>query len=194
MHTVLRAAPLAVACIGIDQLAKLLIRTDLPVCRQQPIVDCARLRIGPLTLVNALAAPPLSWSRPNSPPWIGVHSTSSGYILVRDPVAAVGLALLGCMLIVIYAMWVRRASWAVALGVGLQAGGALSNLLDRLLHTGVTDYVNVSPTLTFNLADVFLFVGMVLAMAGIAAGLLRSPSDFGPEGRQATHQRPGQAA
>src|SRR5262249_24581285 len=143
--------------------------------------------------VNALAAPPLSWSRPSSPPWIGVHSTSSGYILVRDPVAAVGLALLGCVLIMVYATWVRRASWAVALGVRLQAGGALSNLLDRLLHTGVTDYLNVSPSLTFNLADVFLFVGMVLAMAGIAAGLLRSPCDFGPERRQATHRRPGQA-
>lgn len=62
------------------------------------------------------------------------------------------------------------------MGSDCRPGGALSNLVDHLLYAGVTDYINVSPTLTFNLADVFLFAGMVLAVAGIAVGLIRSPS------------------
>jgi lipoprotein signal peptidase len=172
----MRAGLLAAACIAIDQLAKLVIRSSLPTCREQPIVDCTRLHAGPFALANVLAAPPLSWSMPTSPPWIRLQNTGAGYVLVRDPTVAVGLALLGCGLIVVYAAWVRRSSWAVMLGVGLQAGGALSNLVDRFLNTGVTDYINVSPTLTFNLADIFLFAGMVLAMAGIAADLIKSPS------------------
>jgi lipoprotein signal peptidase len=170
------AGAVTATCIAIDQLGKVLIRSSLPVCREQPIVDCARLHVGPLTMANVLAAPPLSWSIPTSPPWIRVQSTGAGYVLVRDPTIAVSLALLGCVLIVVYAAWVRSTSRAVTVGVGLQAGGALSNLVDRIMYAGVTDYINVTPTLTFNLADVFLFTGMVLSVAGIAVGLIRSPS------------------
>jgi len=47
----------------------------------------------------------------------------------------------------------------------------LSNVLDRLLVGGVTDYVNLTPRFTFNLADLMLLVGMVLAIASIARGL-----------------------
>jgi len=186
MRLVVRAVPLAAACIAIDQLTKLLVRSILPVCREQPIVDCARLHIGPLSLANVLAAPPLSWSRPTSPPWIRVQNTGAGYVLVRDPTVAVGLALLGCVLIVVYAASLRRSSGLVAFGVGLQAGGALSNLLDRLLRGAATDYINVTPTLTFNLADVFLFIGMVLAIAGLAAGLVGSRAGGEPAARGRT--------
>jgi lipoprotein signal peptidase len=44
-------------------------------------------------------------------------------------------------------------------------------VLDRLLAGGVTDYVNLTPTFTFNLADLMLLVGMVLAIASIARRL-----------------------
>jgi lipoprotein signal peptidase len=168
------AAPLAAICIAVDQLAKLLVKTQLPVCRPTPIVHCAGPRIGPLRLANVPAIPPVSWTMPTSPPWIRVQSTGAGYVLVRDPIVAVSLALLGCVLIVVYAAWLRHGSRVALFGVGLQAGGALSNLLDRLLAGRVTDYINLTPTLTFNLADAFLLVGMVLATAGIAAGLLSS--------------------
>ena len=175
MRLALRAGPVAALFIAIDQLAKALIRTSLPPCREQPIVGCARLHAGPLTLANVVARPPPSWSMPTSPPWIRLQDTGTGYVLVRDPAVALGLALLGCALIVVYAMWTRHSSWVMALGVGLQAGGALSNLVDRLRNGAATDYINVTPTLTFNLADLFLFVGMVLAVAGIVAGLAQSP-------------------
>jgi lipoprotein signal peptidase len=174
------AAPLAIVCVAVDQAVKFLVERDLPVCRQTPIVDCTLRHLGPLTVANVPAVPPVSWSIPTSPPWIRVQNTGAGFVLVREPTVALGLALLGCLLLVTYAVWLGQTSWIASLGVGLQAGGALSNLLDRVLAGHVTDYVNLTPTLTFNLADVFLLLGTVLATAGIAVALIRSvPGEAG---------------
>jgi lipoprotein signal peptidase len=148
----LYAAPTAVVFLAVDQTAKLLVRTGLPICHQYPIVSCVPARIGPIPLVR-------------------MQNSGTGYLALRDPALAAGLGLLGCLLIVAYAAWLRRVTWMAVLGVGLQLAGALSNLLDRVVAGEVTDYINVSPTFTFNLADLFLLVGMVLAVAGIARAL-----------------------
>ena len=148
----LYAAPTAVVVLAVDQVAELLVRTALPICHQYPIVSCVREHLGPIPLVR-------------------MQNSGTGYLAFRDPTLAAGLGLLGCLLVIVYAAWLRRVTWVAALGVGLQLGGALGNLLDRLLAGEVTDYVNVSPTFTFNLADLFLLVGMVLAVAGIARAL-----------------------
>lgn len=157
-----RAMPVAAVCVLADQAAKLLVRASLPPCGQFPILDCAHLRLGPLTLVR-------------------VRNTGTGYLFLRSPTLAVGLALAGCLLILVYAAWLRRATWVAALGVGLQAGGALSNLLDRFITGGANDYLNLTPTFTFNLADVFLLLGMTLAMAAIVRALV-NPAVRAPRG------------
>jgi lipoprotein signal peptidase len=148
----LLAAVVAAGSLAADQLAKILVRTRVPSCREFPIVDCARLHLGPITLVS-------------------VQNSGTGYLRLRDPALATSLALLGCLLVLFYAVWLRRMTWVVAVGVGLQAGGALSNLLDRLLAGGVHDYVNLTSTFTFNLADIFLLLGTVLAVVSIARGV-----------------------
>ncbi len=150
------------ACLAADQLAKLSVRTSLPVCNEFPIVDCARMRLGPITLIR-------------------VQNSGTGYLFLRSPVVAISLGIVGCLLVVAYAAWLRRVSWVAVAGVGLQAAGALSNVLDRLLVGGVTDYVNLTPRFTFNLADLMLLVGMVLAVASIARGL-RTSGGAQPEG------------
>jgi lipoprotein signal peptidase len=147
----------AVVCLAADQLAKLYVRATVPACHQFPIVDCARTRLGPIMLVS-------------------VQNRGTGYLSLRNPVVALVLGLSGCLLVLVYAAWLRRLTWVAVAGVGLQAGGALSNVLDRLVAGGVTDYVNVTPTFTFNLADLSLLVGMVLAIAGIARRLGGSAS------------------
>jgi len=152
----LYAAPVAFVCLTADQLAKLYVRASLPVCDQFPIVDCARMRLGPITLIR-------------------VQNRGTGYLFLRNPIAALVLGLLGCALVLVYAAWLGRLSWVAVLGVGLQAGGALSNVLDRLLVGAANDYVNVTPTFTFNLADLLLLVGMVLAVSGIARRLVGDP-------------------
>lgn len=148
----LYAMPVALTCLAADQLVKLWVRVSLPACSEFPIVDCARMRLGPITLVS-------------------VQNSGTGYLFLRSPVVAVGLGLVGCLLVVTYAAWLRRVTRVAVAGVGLQAAGALSNLLDRLLAGGVTDYVNVTPRFTFNLADLMLLTGMVLAVASIARGM-----------------------
>lgn len=41
-------------------------------------------------------------------------------------------------------------------------GGAFSNLLDRLWHGAILDFIKISYFSTFNLADVFIFGGVII--------------------------------
>ncbi len=53
-------------------------------------------------------------------------------------------------------------SFILRLALGLQLGGALGNLLDRLNQGYVTDFLDVGPWPIFNVADSGISVGMVL--------------------------------
>jgi signal peptidase II len=58
----------------------------------------------------------------------------------------------------------------VSAGGGLLVGGSVGNLVDRLMHDGVTDYLDPAHWPAFNLAD----VGIVVGAALIVLGLLQS--------------------
>ncbi len=65
-------------------------------------------------------------------------------------------------------VWVRREphSLVVQLAAGLLIGGALGNVIDRLVYGAVADFLNMSvPGIenpySFNVADVAIFVGAV---------------------------------
>lgn len=63
--------------------------------------------------------------------------------------------------------WLTRASGAgERMAVAAVLGGAAANLLDRLMHGSVTDWAQLRwyPA-TFNLADVCIRVGLVVAVA-----------------------------
>ena len=87
----------------------------------------------------------------------------AGYEPLLAAVALAGVVLLG--------LWAARASSvAERSGAALAAAGAAGNLLDRLarapsvLHGGVVDWLHVSfYAPTFNLADVWLRGGLLLA-------------------------------
>ena len=53
-------------------------------------------------------------------------------------------------------------SFILRLALGLQLGGALGNLMDRLQLGYVTDFLDVGPWPIFNVADSAISVGMVL--------------------------------
>ena len=57
------------------------------------------------------------------------------------------------------------------LSLGLQLGGALGNLVDRIRLGAVTDFIDVGPWPIFNVADASIVVGIVLLLF-----LLLSPS------------------
>lgn len=65
----------------------------------------------------------------------------------------------------------RPLAW---LAVGLLAGGALGNLIDRLTRDGVVDFIDFPAWPSFNVADIAITLGAatlaLLALAGPAAG------------------------
>jgi signal peptidase II len=77
----------------------------------------------------------------------------------------IGLALVICAAVY---FWSRRhdmSVWAFA-AAGLLIGGALANVLDRLVYGYVLDFLNMSccgidNPFVFNLADVFIFLGAI---------------------------------
>ena len=81
------------------------------------------------------------------------------------------LAIVSLVIVVVVGWWaVRASSWGQRMGAALAAAGGVGNLVDRVvrppsvLHGGVVDWLHVSfygPT--FNLADVLLRGGLVLA-------------------------------
>lgn len=61
-------------------------------------------------------------------------------------------------------------------GMGLLIGGALGNLIDRLRHGYVTDFIDVGPWPTFNLADSAITIGIVLVIClGFQENTARQP-------------------
>lgn len=98
------------------------------------------------------------------------HGASFGLGAGSEPLLA-AVAFAGMILLGTWA--VRGSSRAERLGAALAAAGAAGNLTDRLirapgpLHGGVVDWLHVSfygPT--FNLADVWLRAGLLIALAG----------------------------
>lgn len=54
----------------------------------------------------------------------------------------------------------------IAAGLGLIAGGAAGNLLDRLYLGGAVDFIHVGPLPAFNLADGCIVAGAVVLAVG----------------------------
>jgi signal peptidase II len=55
----------------------------------------------------------------------------------------------------------------VAVGGGLLMGGSISNLFDRLMHDGVTDYLDPARWPAFNVADIGIVTGAALIVLGL---------------------------
>jgi len=68
------------------------------------------------------------------------------------------------VLLLFYGSRARHNPW-VRLSIGLQLGGAIGNLTDRLVRGYVVDFMHVGPWPVFNLADSAIVVGLILLMA-----------------------------
>lgn len=60
-----------------------------------------------------------------------------------------------------------RLNIVATIGGAVLLGGALGNLVDRIGGRGVVDYFHTGWFATFNLADVFVTVGVVILVAGL---------------------------
>lgn len=76
------------------------------------------------------------------------------------------------VILVIFWVYARnpRMSWLLQLGLGLVAGGAAGNLVDRL-HLGyVVDFVRILFLPPFNLADLAVLAGALVLLGWSARG------------------------
>jgi signal peptidase II len=139
-------ALLALFVLAVDELVKTVARVRLAPCPESSSTLCDSLRVvGPLWLVHTA----------NAGSALGYGQGWWVWLL---------LAVVGLLLIPLYARMLRGGRVAV-LAVGLQVGGALGNLLDRLVLGGASDVFYIAGWgFTWNLADVAIGVGTLLAV------------------------------
>ncbi|MFA6197972.1 MAG: signal peptidase II [Patescibacteria group bacterium] len=86
----------------------------------------------------------------------------------------VGLVVIGL------AAWLLRAHHRIApmvsWGVGLILIGAISNLFDRMMYGHVIDVFNFNDWSVFNIADVWIIVGVFVIVVGISSKRNATPS------------------
>jgi signal peptidase II len=130
----------------IDQLSKYLVVHTLD------LANVGRIEVLPPFLVFRMA-----WNT-------GVNFGLLSGADMRWVLIAVALVITAAVLI-----WVRREGgnrWA-QIGAGLLAGGALGNVIDRIIYGAVADFLNMSccgidNPYAFNLADAGIFLGAIL--------------------------------
>ncbi|HWO83964.1 MAG TPA: signal peptidase II [Solirubrobacterales bacterium] len=130
------AGILCAAIVAADQAAKARIEADLV---PGEVVDV----LGPLKLTLA-------------------HNTGVAFGLAGG--AGIGLVVvtLGALALIGYLFSRKPDRPGMWVAVGLLAGGALGNLVDRIRADAVTDYVDIGSWPPFNLADVAITSGVLL--------------------------------
>jgi signal peptidase II len=77
------------------------------------------------------------------------------------------LAFLVVGLIIYYYPRVDAGDWWLKLAMGMQMGGALGNVVDRLTRGEVTDFISVGTFPVFNVADSSISVGVAILLLGV---------------------------
>ena len=113
--------------------------------------------------------------------WVSLtYVTNTGAVFGLFPDYGVVFMIIAVVVIVIIIFYYRHLSgeqWLVQASLGLQLGGALGNLLNRLQYGHVIDFIDFKIWPVFNVADSSVFVGAVI----LAYCLLRYGEDWGLE-------------
>jgi signal peptidase II len=147
----------ALVAVAIDQLAKALVRG----------------RLEPGERVDLIAGVDL----------VRVANEGIAFGLLDDAGALVivlAAGAFGALLVVFLAATDRRGLW---LPIGLLAGGAIGNLIDRIREGAVTDFVDLGAWPAFNVADAEITLGVVILVWMYAFGAEPEPEPEG-EGRE----------
>ena len=88
-----------------------------------------------------------------------------------------GMAILMSLFLIVYLPKAPRKTKLLSLGLALVLGGAIGNLIDRLLHGHVIDfihvhYANVWHYPIFNIADVGIFIGICIGVVLIVIDMI----------------------
>lgn len=77
------------------------------------------------------------------------------------------LAILIAIAIIYYFPRVSRTDWSLRVAMGFQLGGAVGNLIDRLMFGRVTDFISVGTFPVFNVADSSITIGVIILLLGV---------------------------
>jgi len=108
-----------------------------------------------------------SWNPiPSLRRWVSItHVVNSGAAFGLFPdygTLFVVIAVVVVVAIVAYYRYLPTDRWLVRVSLGLQLGGALGNLLDRLRYGYVVDFIDFKIWPVFNLADSAIVVGVAI--------------------------------
>lgn len=136
-------APIVIGAVVVllDQITKSLIRSWLPDRVGGPTWDAGAGWVGLRYVENRGAA----------------FGSLAGYGAVLT-VVAVAVVL---VMLMVYARTVAPSRW-LQVGLGLLVGGAAGNVIDRLSHGFVIDFIAIGPWPRFNVADSAITVGVLL--------------------------------
>ncbi len=91
------------------------------------------------------------------------HITNSGAAFGIFPNQGnffVVIAVVVALAIVLYYRYLPTEGWLVRLSLGLQLGGAIGNLLDRIRYGHVVDFIDIGFWPIFNVADMAIVIGV----------------------------------
>lgn len=156
----LRYLWISVVVLALDQASKLAVVRNLVRHEEMPLLPFLNLTL----TYNTGAA-------------FGFLSGASGW----QNVFFVGVALIAVVVIVAWLHRLERSERLVAVGLCLVLGGALGNVVDRLMYGYVVDFIDVIfgrwHFWTFNIADAAISVGaalLVLDAVGVGASRQKS--------------------
>ena len=142
-----RAGLLAAAVVGLDQLTKDTVAAGISPSQQQKVLPGIHL--------------------------VHVHNTGVAFGFLSGG----GTIVLVCTLLALAALIAyfvlrpgRRGLWVPT---GLLLGGAIGNLIDRLMHGSVTDFIKLPHWPAFNIADVSITLGVIALLVVLERGHAR---------------------
>jgi signal peptidase II len=118
-------------------------------------------------LVQSNLGPGQSWNPVASlTPWVSItHVTNTGaaFGLFQDQGSLfVVIAVVVVAAIILYYRHLPAGQWWIKTSLGLQLGGALGNLLDRLRLGYVVDFIDFKIWPVFNVADSSIVIGVAI--------------------------------
>ncbi len=130
--------------VALDYLSKSWIRANLKLGESRPVID-SLLRL-------------CHWQNPGAA--FGIFKNANSYLAVLGGACVI-------MAIFMYPK-LRGFGTLFVISLGLVSGGALGNLIDRIMYGAVTDFISVRYfTPLFNLADSAIVAGSFLLIAAV---------------------------
>jgi len=145
---------IAAAVIAFDQFTKWLVRSNLEIGQVWPEGSDSFIRI--IHVTNSGAA-------------FGILQGQTPFLIVTS--------LIGLAAILLYYVYPPMEHGLIRIALGLQLGGAVGNLIDRVRLGHVTDFIDVGDFPTFNVADSAISVSIAAVLIFFALTEARGQSE-----------------